>query len=214
LIAALPAGLYRIESTVAGGFYASPTTAVTLAVVDPAPSVTGTGSIPTAALPPYDKATFGFKVKYANGGTSPGGHLRFTRKVPADDTQVGADNAQVGDAGALVGPDDPPVAAADAQAAAGNPCQGSRVDPNGGIVFRSTSFDWLVITGSIAQVQGVGTLNGCSGFHFRVIATQGSLTGDTFEIHLWDATHSFDAPLLLASGTLNSGKISIVRPSP
>jgi hypothetical protein len=213
-IAALPAGLYRIESTVAGGFYTSPTTAVTLAVFDPALSVTGSGSIPTGALPPYDKATFGFKVKYASGGTSPGGHLRFTRKVPADDTQVGADNAQVGDAGALVGPDDPPVAAADAQAAAGNPCQGSTVDPNGSIVFRGSSFDWLVITGSIAQVQGIGTLNGCGGFHFRVIATQGSLTGDTFEIHIWDATHSFDAPLLLATGTLNSGKISIVRPAP
>ncbi len=66
-----------------------------------------------------------------------------------------------------------------------------------------------MISGSIVQVQGVGTINGCGSYHFRVIATQVDLAPDTFEIHIWDAAHSFDTPLLLASGTLSSGQITI-----
>ena len=91
----------------------------------------------------------------------------------------------------------------------GTPCQ-----TDGGVDFRATAFDWLVISGSIAQVQGVGTINGCGSYHFRVIATQGNLASDTFEIHIWNSTHSFDAPLLLASGTLNSGQITIAPSAP
>jgi hypothetical protein len=35
------------------------------------------------------------------------------------------------------------------------------------------------------------------------------LAADTFEIHIWDATHSFDSPLVLVVGTLSSGGIAI-----
>ena len=69
-----------------------------------------------------------------------------------------------------------------------------------------------MITGSIAQVQGVGTINGCGGYHFRAIATQVNLAPDTFEIHIWDAAHTFDAPLLLVTGVMSSGTVSIEPP--
>ena len=88
------------------------------------------------------------------------------------------------------------------------------MDPNGAVAFRATGFDWLVISGSIAQVEGVGTINGCGSFRFRVITTQGGTAGSSFEIHIWDTPHSFDSPLLLASGTPNSGAITIQPQGP
>ncbi|MDX3843723.1 family 43 glycosylhydrolase [Streptomyces europaeiscabiei] len=48
--------------------------------------------------------------------------------------------------------------------------------------FRSTSSDWLVVTGSKAVYQGYGTVNGKGGYLFRVTATDGP---DTFKIKIW-----------------------------
>ncbi|MFE0454610.1 family 43 glycosylhydrolase [Streptomyces sp. NPDC058914] len=45
--------------------------------------------------------------------------------------------------------------------------------------FRSTGLDWLVVTGSRAVLQGSGTVDGVSGYAFRVTATD---TPDTFRI--------------------------------
>ena len=194
-IPSLPAGLYRVESSVAGGFYSSPTTSVSLVVFDPSLAVKAKGVVPTTAPPPNNAATFGLKVNYGSTGTQPAGKLKFVQGVPGDDAEGVPDDA--------LWPTD------DTQVAAGTPCQAGVVDPNAGVDFRSTAFDWLVISGSIVQVQGVGTINGCGSYHFRVIATQVDLAPDTFEIHIWDAAHSFDTPLLLASGTLSSGQITI-----
>src|SRR5207247_313650 len=191
----LPAGLYRVESSVAGGFYSSPTTSVSLVVFDPSLAVKAKGVVPTTAPPPNNTATFGLKVNYGSTGIKPAGKLKFVQGVPGDDAEGVPDDA--------LWPTD------DTQVAAGTPCQAGVVDPNAGVDFRSTAFDWLVISGSIVQVQGVGTINGCGSYHFRVIATQVDLAPDTFEIHVWDAAHSFDTPLLLASGTLSSGQITI-----
>jgi hypothetical protein len=94
------------------------------------------------------------------------------------------------------------------------PCTGAAVDPNGPIDFQATGFDWLAITGSTAQIQGVGTINGCGSYSVRGTATQGAAPAtDTLEVHIWDLTHSFDAPLLLVTGTLSTGQIRIVRPA-
>ena len=58
----------------------------------------------------------------------------------------------------------------------------------------------------------MGTINGCGSYPVRGTATQGALPAtDTFEIHIWDATHSFAAPLVLATGTLSTGQIKIAR---
>ncbi|MDN3027875.1 family 43 glycosylhydrolase [Streptomyces sp. S.PB5] len=48
--------------------------------------------------------------------------------------------------------------------------------------FRSTGSDWLVVTGSQAVYQGSGTVNGTSGYAFRVTATE---TPDTFHLRIW-----------------------------
>ncbi|MER6287083.1 family 43 glycosylhydrolase [Streptomyces sviceus] len=51
-----------------------------------------------------------------------------------------------------------------------------------GLKFRSTGSDWLVVTGSQAVYQGSGTVDGKSGYGFRVTATDGP---DTFRLKVW-----------------------------
>lgn len=48
--------------------------------------------------------------------------------------------------------------------------------------FRSASSDWLVITGSRAVYQGSGTVDGKSGYGFRITATDAP---DTFHLRIW-----------------------------
>ncbi len=159
-LAGLPAGLYGVESKVAGGFYTSPTTTALLAVFNPSTFVTGGGWIPSSAAAPNDKTNFGLTVKYLHGSMTPTGNVEVMLR-------------------------------------------------DAGVDFLATSFDWLVITGSTAQFQGTGTVNGSGSFSFRVIATTGASTGQTFEIRIWDALHSFETPLYLARGTLGGGEITI-----
>ncbi|MEU2284872.1 family 43 glycosylhydrolase [Streptomyces sp. NPDC013178] len=49
--------------------------------------------------------------------------------------------------------------------------------------FRSTTADWLVVTGSRAVLQGSGTVGGKSGYAFRITALDG--TPDIFRIRIW-----------------------------
>ncbi|MFE9644096.1 family 43 glycosylhydrolase [Streptomyces sp. NPDC006365] len=51
--------------------------------------------------------------------------------------------------------------------------------------FRSTSSDWLVVTGADAQYQGSGTVNGTSGYGFRITVTN---SPDTYRIKIWKKT--------------------------
>ena len=53
--------------------------------------------------------------------------------------------------------------------------------------FVSTSYDWLVVTGSTAQYQGSGSVNGAGNYAFNITATDGGAT-DTFRIRIWDKT--------------------------
>ncbi|MFG2730256.1 family 43 glycosylhydrolase [Streptomyces canus] len=48
--------------------------------------------------------------------------------------------------------------------------------------FRSTGSDWLVVTGSRAVYQGSGTVDGKSGYGFRITATDAP---DTFHLRIW-----------------------------
>ncbi|MFO8083653.1 MAG: PKD domain-containing protein, partial [Desulfobacterales bacterium] len=55
----------------------------------------------------------------------------------------------------------------------------------GGLYFHSTSYDWLVVTGSdYAKFKGSGTINGLGDFKFMVWAGDGA--PDTFRIRIWD----------------------------
>jgi hypothetical protein len=73
--------------------------------------------------------------------------------------------------------------------------------------FKATSFDWLVISGGRAKLQGHGTVNGSGSFSFRLIAVHG--TTDTFELRIWSPTGSFDLPLYRAANTLGAGSVVV-----
>jgi hypothetical protein len=56
--------------------------------------------------------------------------------------------------------------------------------------FQSTSYDWLVVSGTKAQFKGVGTINGAGSYSFELTATDGQLPGgggsDKFRIKIWN----------------------------
>ncbi len=60
----------------------------------------------------------------------------------------------------------------------------------GGLHFKSTSYDWLVIAGARAQYKGSGTINGAGSYGFMLTAVDGQVNGgggqDKFRIKIWD----------------------------
>ncbi len=62
----------------------------------------------------------------------------------------------------------------------------------GSFMFRSDSYDWLVVAGAKAQLKGTGSINGVSGYSFLLTATDGQVNGgggvDKFRIKIWNAT--------------------------
>ena len=59
----------------------------------------------------------------------------------------------------------------------------------GNLRFRSTSYDWLVVSTSKVRFKGSGTINGMGDFAFLVSAVDGDVTGgdpDTFRMKIWD----------------------------
>ena len=56
--------------------------------------------------------------------------------------------------------------------------------------FKSTSYDWLVISGPQAKYKGSGTINGSGDYGFLLSAVDGSVSGgggiDKFRIKIWD----------------------------
>ena len=56
--------------------------------------------------------------------------------------------------------------------------------------FKSTTYQWLVVSGAKAQYKGDGTINGAGNYGFLLTATDGQVTGgggvDKFRIKIWD----------------------------
>ena len=50
--------------------------------------------------------------------------------------------------------------------------------------FRSTTLDWLVVGGTMARLQGSGTLNGVSGYGFSIVARDA--VADAVRIRIWN----------------------------
>jgi hypothetical protein len=77
------------------------------------------------------------------------------------------------------------------------------------IDFKSTSFDWLVISndgaGKRAEFQGKGTINGAGSYTFTVVARD-MPTGDTFSIEIRDSASTLVAS---QSGPAAGGNITI-----
>jgi len=73
--------------------------------------------------------------------------------------------------------------------------------PSGGVVFQvpSTNFnlsssqiDWVVVAGKRAVIQGSATVNGETGWRYRIIVVD-LVTGtksDSFEIRIWNPSHA------------------------
>ena len=59
----------------------------------------------------------------------------------------------------------------------------------GDLDFHSTSYEWLVISGPMAQYKGSGTINGSGDYGFLLTATDSGIAGggnaDTFRIKIW-----------------------------
>jgi hypothetical protein len=75
------------------------------------------------------------------------------------------------------------------------------------LVFKATSLEWIVIGSGRAEIQGRGTINGTGVYSFRLIAADRS--PDTFEMRIWTAAGSFDAPLYQVANTLAGGNVVI-----
>ena len=60
----------------------------------------------------------------------------------------------------------------------------------GGFQFNSTSYEWLVVSGSRAQYKGQGVVNGGGDYGFLLTANDGQVSGgggvDRFRIKVWD----------------------------
>lgn len=64
----------------------------------------------------------------------------------------------------------------------------------GGLTFKSTSYQWLVVAGSRAQYKGTGTINGSGNYGFLLTAIDGQFNGghgaDRFRIKIWDKSNA------------------------
>jgi len=93
--------------------------------------------------------------------------------------------------------------------------------------FKSTSYEWLVVSGAKARYRGVGTVNGVAGYGFELTAWDGQANGgggtDRFRIKIWNANQGngvvYDNQMGAADGadpttTLGGGSIVIHRQDP
>jgi hypothetical protein len=92
----------------------------------------------------------------------------------------------------------------------------------GGLSFKSTSYDWLVVSGPMAQYKGYGSVNGSSAdYGFLLTAIDGALDRsnptDRFRIKIWNRQTGFviydnrrgEAENSDASQTIGGGSITI-----
>jgi hypothetical protein len=60
----------------------------------------------------------------------------------------------------------------------------------GDLNFKSTSYEWLVISGAKARYRGVGKINGSGSYGFELTAWDGDVAGgggqDRFRVQIWD----------------------------
>jgi len=64
----------------------------------------------------------------------------------------------------------------------------------GGMNFKSSVYEWLVVSGAKAQFKGTGTINGSGNYGFMLTAIDGQLNGgggtDKFRIKIWDKNNN------------------------
>src|SRR5437016_9242026 len=64
----------------------------------------------------------------------------------------------------------------------------------GNLNFHSSLYDWLVVSGALAQYKGSGTINGVAGYSFLLTAADGKVDGgdgvDRLRIKIWNTSTS------------------------
>jgi hypothetical protein len=94
----------------------------------------------------------------------------------------------------------------------------------GNLNFKSGTYEWLVVSGAMAQYKGAGTINGVPGYSFLLTATDGQISGgggyDKLRMKIWNTTTSVivydnilspDGDKIISSNTqlINGGSIVI-----
>jgi len=74
-----------------------------------------------------------------------------------------------------------------------------------GFRFKSTSFDWLVISGSDAKLRGTGTVGGAGTYQFLLTAVDGR--SDKLSLKIWGTDPA--SPIYEASGRPIKGSIIV-----
>jgi len=80
-------------------------------------------------------------------------------------------------------------------------------DKQDSLDFKTTSLEWLTVSGSTADFQGQVTLNGTGSYTFRAHVVDGS--PDQYDIRVWGSSNSFDNPNYRISNSLGGGSIVI-----
>lgn len=75
-----------------------------------------------------------------------------------------------------------------------------------GIAFNSSSYEWLVVSGSSATWSGKGTVNGAGNYTFTATAVDGA---DAFRIRIWDPVSNTVVYDTIANQNLGGGNITI-----
>ena len=75
-----------------------------------------------------------------------------------------------------------------------------------GVAFNSTSYEWLVVSGSTATWRGKGTVNGAGTYSFEASAVDGA---DAFRIRIWDTVSNAVVYDTATSQLLGGGNITI-----
>ena len=82
--------------------------------------------------------------------------------------------------------------------------------------FHSTQYDWLVVSGTNAIIQGSGTVNGSEvdedGNPWKFMVWAGDNDPDTFRIKIWAETPALTEDILYDNGTdqpIDGGSIQI-----
>jgi len=80
-------------------------------------------------------------------------------------------------------------------------------DKQDGLEFKSTSMEWLTVSGATADFQGQATVNGSGSYTFRAHVVDGA--PNQFAIRIWGSNNSFDNPSYRISNSLSGGSIII-----
>jgi len=71
---------------------------------------------------------------------------------------------------------------------------------DGNIDFKSSSYQWLVISGARAQYKGVGTINNSGTYGFLITALDAQINGggpkDAFRIKIWQLINGVEGPVV------------------